>query len=120
MEGESGDVDIFERDLALGVHDVDSELRRVSSNILGMEGGDLKTVERKGAYVKSSCMDVWCAVTNKDLSKQGRRDVLILTMPTSEEMVLVLGQEICRILQRNGQDGEPNLEAFVNTSELEQ
>lgn len=76
----------------MGVHDIDSELRRVSSfNILGMEKGDLNSVARKGSYVKSSCMDVWCAVANKYLSKKGRRDVLILTMPTSQAIFYDFG-----------------------------
>jgi len=71
--------------MRLNVHDVDSELRRVSDfGVFGMEAGDLATVEKVGAYVKSSCIDLWSVVANKHLSKLKRRDVFILTMPASQ------------------------------------
>ncbi len=71
--------------MVLNVHDVDSELRRVSDfGPYGMEEEDLKSVEKVGAHVKSSCIDLWSVVANKHLSMMKRRDVFILTMPASQ------------------------------------
>lgn len=75
----------MERDIALKVHDVDSELRRVSDfGVFGMDESDLKSVKKVGAYVKSSCIDLWSVVANKHLSKMKRLDVFVLTMPASQ------------------------------------
>jgi hypothetical protein len=85
QEEDVEDFDLVQRDIRLNVHDVDSELRRVSDfGVYGMEAGDLATVEKVGAYVKSSCIDLWSVVANKHLSKLKRRDVFILTMPASQ------------------------------------
>ena len=83
------DVDLVQRDMALNVLNVDSELRRMSDlcGPYGMEAGDLMTVQKSGAYVKSSCIDLWSVVANKDLSKTKRSDVFILTMPSSQAIL---------------------------------
>ena len=71
--------------MILKVHDVDSDLRRMSEfGAYGMEPEDLASVEKIGAYVKSSCIDLWSVVANKHLSQMRRRDVFILTMPSSQ------------------------------------
>jgi hypothetical protein len=71
--------------MMLKVHDADSDLRRMSDfGAYGMEPEDLMSVEKIGAYVKSSCMDLWSVVANKHLSQMWRRDVFILTMPSSQ------------------------------------
>lgn len=75
---------VFEEDLHANVINVDSELRRVSNfNVLGMETGDLKTVQQSGAYVLSSCIDVWCVIANKHLSVKEQKDVIVLNMEAS-------------------------------------
>ena len=97
LENVSEDVleedDPFAFDLALENHDVDSELRRVSSSY-GLEKGDLKTVRTSGDYVLSSCIDCWSVVANKDLSMKNQRDVIILTMPTSSDIYNPFGTGI--------------------------
>lgn len=81
----------YERDIALDLFDVDTELRRLSTSLdYGLEAGDLGSVRVSGSYVRSSCIDVWCAVTNKHLSEVGRNDVFIITMPTSEAIFFTL------------------------------
>jgi hypothetical protein len=75
---------LFEEDLQTNVINVDSELRRVSNfNVFGMEAGDLKTVQQSGAYVLSSCIDVWCVIANKHLSVKEQKDVIVLNMEAS-------------------------------------
>ena len=75
---------VFEEDLQTNVINVNSELRRVSTfNVFGMEPGDLKTVVQSGAYVLSSCIDVWCVITNKHLSVKEQKDVIVLNMEAS-------------------------------------
>jgi Ulp1 family protease len=75
---------VFEEDLQTNVINVNSELRRVSNfNVFGMEAEDLKTVEQCGAYVLSSCIDVWCVVANKHLFVKEQKDVIVLNMEAS-------------------------------------
>ena len=75
---------VFQEDLHAKVINVDLELRRVSNfNVFGMEPGDLKTVEQSGAYVLSSCIDVWCVIANKHLSVKEQKDVIVLNMEAS-------------------------------------
>ena len=75
---------LFEEDLQTNVINVDSELRRVSNfNVFGMEAGDLKAVQQSGAYVLSSCIDVWCVIANKHLSVKKQKDVIVLNMEAS-------------------------------------
>ena len=83
------DVTLFERDEATGVHDVYSELRRVSDvagSAFGMEEGDILSVSKFGAYVESSCIDAWCALLNMFISKKegSQRNCIILSCPTSQ------------------------------------
>lgn len=77
----------MQRDLEMGLLTVDSELRRMSElcGPYGMEVGDLITVQMSGAYVKSSCIDLWSVVANKRmLNTKTAGNVFILTMPSSQ------------------------------------
>lgn len=76
----------FAKDVAKDKLTVQSELRRLSSfNIRSLQDNDLISVAKNGAYVESSCLDIWSAVANMWISKQdGSPGVVIVTQPTSQ------------------------------------
>ena len=75
---------VVEAELHCNGPDIDVELRRVQLVHNEDLMKDLNSVRRSGAYVESSCLDIWCAVQNEVLFKTGRRDVLILSIPASQ------------------------------------
>ena len=75
---------VVEAELHFNGPDIDVELRRVQLVHNEDLMKDLNSVSRSGAYVESSCLDIWCAAQNEVLFKTGRRDVLILSIPASQ------------------------------------